>query len=352
VPGHRGAWLSAGCAALALALPAGASAQQQYAPDSYVNKPLADDAPLDPQSTVMVQRLVSQVKESHAWIGTTDYYDYGVPIYRVGASQPTVRVSTPATNLQPQFEEVPLPADAFPDPGTDLNLVVYQESTDTTWEFWLLKKDGAGNWSAAFGGRMQNVSTNPGHFIDPPGTGFGARATSIPLMAGVLRIAELQALRIDHNIGFAMPRPAPCYRWPAQRMDGDAHALPETGPNNSVALPNTDPLAPPYGSILRLPANLDIDALHLPRLTTAIAKAVQKHGMVLDERGGNVGFQAEDPRPVSPNPYAGPNGIFEGTSPAYLLSFFPWEKLQVVAVPPGKSPCEHIDHSQYSIPAR
>ena len=333
----RGRWgaslLVTACAALTFGP---AAAATPYAPDSYVNKPLADNAPLDPQSAVMVQRLVSQVNESHAWIGTTDYYDYGVPIYTVPAGQPTVRVSTPSSGLQPQFEAVPLPADALPDAGTDGHLVVYQPSTDTTWEFWVLSKDGAGNWSALFGGRMQNVSTNPGYFVDPPGTGYGARATSIPLMAGVLRISELQAHQIDHAIGFAMPRPAPCYRWPAQRQDGN--------------LKNSDWLAPPEGAILRLPASLNLDAMSMPALTRAIAKAVQRHGMVLQDRGGNVGFQGEDPRPVSPNPYAGPTGIFEGTSPSWLLSFFPWDKLQVLATPKSKSPCEHINGTNNSAP--
>jgi hypothetical protein len=322
-------------AALAFGPAAGASAQL-YAPDSYVNRTLPDNAPLDPQSTTMVQRLVSQVQASHAWIGTTDYYDYGVPVYTVPAGQPTVAVSTPSPGLAPQFTAVPLPSDAFPDAGTDGHLAVYQPSTDTAWEFWVLTKDGTGQWSALYGGRMPNVSSNPGYFIDPPGSGYGARATSIPLLAGVLRIAELQALQINHVIGFAMPKPAPCYRWPAQRQDGN--------------LSNSDWLAPPEGAILRLPASLDIDALNLPPLTAAIAKTIQRHGMVLQDRGGNVGFQGEDPRPTSPNPYAGPSGIFEGTSPAYLLSFFPWDKLQVLATPPVWSPCEHLNGTAYSVP--
>jgi hypothetical protein len=335
VRGRWGASLLVACIALVVG-PAG-NAGAAFAPDSFVNRTLPDNAPLDPQSPVMAQRIKAQIdglptQPSHAWIGTTDYYDYGVPIYTVPASQPTVRVSTPATNLQPQFEAVPLPPDAFPDPGTDGNLVVYQPSTDTLWEFWVLTKDGAGNWSALFGGKMTNVSTNPGYFSG----GFGARATGIPQLAGTLRISELQALQIDHVVGLNIPKPAPCYRWPAQRQDGD--------------LKNSDWLAPPEGAILRLPASLDIDALNLPPLVEAIAKAVQKHGMVLEDRGGNVGFQGEDPRPVSPNPYAGPTGIFEGTSPAYLLSFFPWDKLQVLATPPGHSPCEHINGTNNSVP--
>ncbi|HEX8648842.1 MAG TPA: hypothetical protein VF715_18235 [Thermoleophilaceae bacterium] len=335
--GHTGArLLVVACALLAFGPAAGASGAQLYAPDSYVNRVLPANAPLDPLSPLMVQRLVSQVQESHAWIGTTDYYDFGVPIYNVPANQPTVTVHTTHPGLAPQFAAVPLPADAFPDPGSDGNLVVYQESTDTTWEFWQLKKDAAGNWSAAYGGRMQNVSSNPGYYTDPPGSQYGARATSIPMLAGVLRIAELQAREINHAIGFGMPRPAPCYRWPAQRQDAD--------------LSNSDWLAPPEGAILRLPADLDLDSLNMPPLTRAIARAVQRHGMVLQDRGGNVGFQGEDPRPVSPNPYAGPNGIFEGTSPSHLLSFFPWDKLQVLAVPPGKSSCEKLNGTAYSVP--
>ena len=38
----------------------------------------------------------------------------------------------------------------------------------------------------------------------------------------------------------------------------------------------------------------------------------------------------EDPTPTGTNPYAGPNGWFQGKSPATLMQQFPWSRLQAL----------------------
>jgi hypothetical protein len=213
-----------------------------------------------------------------------------------------------------------------PSPDNEAGLVLYQPSSDTLWEFYALRHNAAGNWEATFGGKMTSVSTNPGYFLDRR----GPAATGISELATLQTISELQAGAIEHAVAFGMPNPAPCYRWPAQRQDGDA-------------LERSDPLAPPEGAILRLPASLNIDALNLPSYTKTVAKAVQKHGMVLRDRSGAVVFYAEEPRPIGgANPYTDPGGIFGGSSPSSLLSRFPWDKLQVLATPSGHSSCEGL----------
>ena len=103
-----------------------------------------------------------------------------------------------------------------------------------------------------------------------------------------MRTAELQAGRIDHALAFAIPHTKlwKSWSWPAQRSDGDtdsADAIPE-------------------GARFRLPADLDIDALRLPPVTAAIAKAVQRYGMVLRDKSGAVSFYAEAPTGADPYP--------------------------------------------------
>ena len=346
-------WLAMGLVGVSLWLAPAASAQL-FAPNSYRNQPLANNAPIDPNSATMVQDLDSQVQSgdlgnSPPWINTTSYSD---PVYTVPATQPKVKVtvvgdSSGDQTLQTQFKAVPLPSNAVPDPGTDGSLTVYQPSTDKLWDFWVLRRPQNGSgWTAMYGGEigseqsgMLGVSQNPGYWTDPP-TGFGhlygATATSIPWLVGLQRISELQAFAINHVVSFSMPRPAGCFRWPAQRQD------------QPITADNSDPLAPPEGAILRLPPTLNIDALNIPPYTKILAKAVQKYGMVLQDRDtesltqnqtyGNVSVYAEEPQ--SGDPYHGSTGIFGGYNEADLMNAFPWSRLEVLAVPPGHNPCQ------------
>jgi hypothetical protein len=101
---------------------------------------------------------------------------------------------------------------------------------------------------------------------------------------------------------------------PAQRSDGRS----------------SSPYAIPEGAHLRLDPNLDLAALHLPPLTLMIAEAAQRYGIFVRDRSGVPHFFAQDPVRLPNNPYLGPNGYFEETSPGALLASFPWSHLQLL----------------------
>jgi hypothetical protein len=233
-------------------------------------------------------------------------------VFSVPAGQPTVRVKLDTTSpaLQQAFEQVPIPDGAKPAAGGDAHMVVWQPGTDTMWELWLASRKADG-WHARWGGRMEHVSQNPGYFT-APNPGWGATATSLPLLGGLMRVSELQAGSIDHALAFAIPhtRLWKAWSWPAQRSDGDTDS----------------PDAIPEGARFRLPADLDIDALKLPPVTAMIAKAVQRYGMVLRDKSGSVSFYAEDPTPLGANPYP---GLFK-TWTNLLFAKFPWDRLQAL----------------------
>ena len=284
-----------------------ACASCPFAAGSFWNAPLAAGAPVDARSAVWVAELRRQLSTTNPWINTTTY---STPVYTVPAGQPTVRVTLDASDaaLQQAWSQVPIPAGAKPASGSDAHMVVWQPATDTMWEFWLasLKADG---WHARWGGRMTGVSKSPGYFT-APNPGWGATATSLPLLGGLMRTSELQAGRIDHALAFAIPHTKlwKSWSWPAQRSDGDtdsADAIPE-------------------GARFRLPADLDIDALKLPPVTAAIAKAVQRYGMVLRDKSGAVSFYAEAPTGADPYP-----ALFK-TYPNLLFATFPWDRLQAL----------------------
>lgn len=325
---------------------------REFSADSYVHKPLPDDAPLDPQSRSYVANIQRQIKKYY------DHPDVNIdggtpPIYIVPIDQPTVRVKYVAWDrpgetvrlLQAQWETVPLP-DNFqpPPPGGDAEAVVYQPSTGKMWEFWRIQKTGAkavnsagksvDEWGANWGGRMDNIATNPGYWVTTPdGYKFGATASGIPFLAGLITIDELKRGAIDHVVGFALPETlAERWSYPAQRTDGNSHGAD----------------AIPEGAIFRLPARLNFDEMDMDPFARMIAKAVQKHGMILWDISGVVGFRAENPANRYPDGHpfwkeggilrcppgvdaSDPNNqvIYECWAPERLRGF-PWDRLQAL----------------------
>jgi len=296
------------------AAPAGplvAADSRPFAPTSFWNAPLAAGAPLDEKSSVYVGQLAAAAHRN-PWL---NYNRYSTPVYTVPRNQPRVLVTldTSASALQAAWQSVPIPANAQPAAGTDQHMVVWQPSTDTMWEFWRAAREADG-WHARWGGVISNVSQNPGYYQSP--SDWGATATSLPLLGGLMRISELRSGHIDHALAIAIPAArAEYFSSPAQRTDGYVR----------------DPNAIPEGARFRLDPNLDLASLHLPRLTQMMAEAAQRYGIVVRDQSGCVCFYGEDPTPTGTDPYAAPNGVFGSERWVNnLLQKFPWERLQAL----------------------
>ena len=300
-------------------------AEALFSPESFRNTPLPPDAPLDVLSGSYVNDLAGKVEGHGAHV---NHGAYSTPVYTVTPRHKPRQVfvtdpghrdcSNGSPCLVEQWKRVPLPKYPVPAPGTDGWMVVYQPTTDTMWEFWQFRME-RGQPYASFGGRLENVSANPGYYTSTPGTGFGASATSIPLLAGLQRIDELRAGSIDHVVSFAMRDPQRGFRWPAQRGDGRSGAV----------------TAAPEGTCFRLPPSLDLNSLGLTPYGLTLARAVQRYGMVMsDSTSVGAAFFAETPRKGS-DPYSGPTGIFGGLQdndgPQGVLRGFPWRSLQALA---------------------
>ena len=137
-------------------------------------------------------------------------------------------------------------------------MVVWQPSTDKMWEFWQMHQESDG-WHAEWGGEMDNVSTNPGYFThDGQTTNWGATATGLPLLGGLVTAADLKRGYIDHALAISIVEAEKQYwSWPAQRTDG----------NNWT--PGITPI--PEGTRFRLDPTLNIAALNLPRIDRMLA---------------------------------------------------------------------------------
>jgi len=289
--------------------------------------------------TVFDQRIAAEEQSGIGpWINETEY---STPLYVVGAGQPKVAVRLTqgpwAADLKNAFAEgVPIPAYAVPAVGTDGQMTIYQPSSNTLWEFWRAVKTESG-WQATWGGAMQDVSESPGYYTDTSwpgltptqGWNWGATATSLPVIAGTIRIAELRAGHIEHALAMDIPNAcAHAFSFPAQRSDGteeNANCLPE-------------------GAHLRLNPSLDLASMSMSPITRMLAEAAQRYGIVVRDRTNReVNFYAETPTPGE-NPYTGPNGLFDGLKPWVFLHEFPWNQLQLLQL--------HLCHASKHRPAR
>jgi hypothetical protein len=288
-----------------------------FAPDSVWNSSLPEDARLDPGSDAVTGTLLRDVNDGYARglppsINTTSY---STPIYTVAADQPASRVildkpAGVAPELVRAFSAVPIPAHARPAAGTDAQMIVWQPSTDTLWEFWSMKRRPDG-WHAAWGGRITHTSTNPGVFREPV-VSWGATATSLSLAGGLITASELRRGRIDHALALALPSIRRGeFSLPAQRTDGQS----DSGS------------AVPAGARFRLDPRLDLDRLGLAPAVLAIARAAQRYGMIVRDRAAAVVLFAEDPAGLGENPYP---ALFGGRPPWDLLRSFPWQHLQLM----------------------
>jgi hypothetical protein len=317
----------------------------EFSANSDIFQPLPNDAMVDPHSTAWVGTLLQGIAGRPSG-ASVNIESYSPPIFIVGANQPTVQIlPTPrpsdptfaswgAGPLGAQLSAVPLPSDFKPSAGTDHEAIIFQPSTGKYWEVWTaaltgaMTTDSAGNvvpqWEAGWGGYISNLATNSGSFNG----GWGTAASGLPLLAGLMTIAEQQAGVINHSIHISIPQAlANVFVGAAQRTDGAS----------------SDPNAIPEGATFRLPADLNLDSIVMDPYTRMIATAVQKYGMVVsDTNGSGVDFYAENPDGrYAVDPYYGPNGILHtaSTDPnnptnwgaaSALLAAFPWNKLEAV----------------------
>jgi hypothetical protein len=134
---------------------------------------------------------------------------------------------------------------------------------------------------------------------------------------------EMKSGRIDHALALNVASArAGVFAWPAQRTDG-------VGPLTAL----------PEGARLRLDPTLDLDQLHLPRLTRMIVRAAQRYGLVVrDQTGHALSLFAENPSQFRGNPY---RRYFKGRTPPQLLANFPWDRLQLLEMQLcTAAPCE------------
>src|SRR4051812_21644277 len=219
------------------------------------------DANSAPIVTAMSQRIsAAEQRGAPPSINTTSY---STPVWPAsGTRRRLVYDNDPNTSMAKAIAALnaagglPIPAGAQPGAGTDGQIVIYDGTARTLYEFWRASTPRMnaltclaplpwgepchhdGKWHAVYGGLMDDVGSDPGFFspaawptAGTSGWHWGARATSLPLLGGLITFDDLRSGTIDHAVAAGFTTVCRSYFVaPAQRDDGtdtSASCLPE-----------------------------------------------------------------------------------------------------------------------------
>jgi hypothetical protein len=168
-----------------------------------------------------------------------------------------------------------------PTPAWDRHLLIVDQADCTYYELWyydpiVYQLTGA-HW-ALTGARW--TMGDGGALVPQRGTTVSAA----PMVGTTVRLAEVQAGRIDHVIGACSQANGPTRIWPARKSDGT----------------NTSPTAPPVGARLRLKSTVNLNAF--TGQARVIAEAMATHGVMITDTcyrplqivGENVAYGWDD----------------------------------------------------------
>lgn len=282
------------------------------------NLPLPDSTPVDALSAAAVTELT---RESLLLSGAVSVYypnlengDYSVPIFIADADTPRVAVTDSNDGyMDPLWTSVPIDPSWSPSTGTDHHMAIYDEPNDVYYEFWLMEtpaQTGDG-WEAEHGAVQTDASTWSGEAFDYP---YGARATGLPVIAGLVYAHELLEDDVNHALVFSTyDSRVTQYFWPANRSDGTL----SSGSSSLVE-----------GMRFRLPHDFDLDTITQPTVK-ALARAARDYGMILADKTAVCtviyGSHYDDPYET-----ADWNTVPAGAGWWEVLQDFPWADLEVV----------------------
>jgi hypothetical protein len=279
-----------------------------YLPDSPWNLPIPSDAEVDPDSEVMIDLLVKDVRTGDPPVLALREWAYTVFV----ANEITPRYQVEITagwSIYSALLDVPIPDGAIPDPEGDGHMTVIDLTTGFEYDFWQAKQNDDGSWEASWVNRIS---------LDSDGVypyGMGARASGFANLVGLIWPEEFEQGYIGHALFLSIPHPAaggPV--WPATESDGRSRkegAIPE-------------------GARLQLDPTLDLDQFDMQPYERIIAEALQIYGAFVGDAGGTVDVKAVNPMSYPEDPY--PEGWFD--TRWVTLTGIPWEHMRVLEMSP------------------
>ncbi len=283
---------------------AAVTAARPFAASSPFNVPVAGAPAIDPNSAAMIARA------GRAGLGYANLVEFGIPVYEATPSTPRQSVRCTITDWGPcplAGSPRPIPANAKPSVGSDGAMVVLDRTAGTVDEYWQAAPAATG-WTTSWGA-INSLSGS--------GWGGGSTGAGASRLAGVVRVAEIQAGAIPHALVVQTDTVcATTFRPPALKTDGDS--------TRSDCIPE--------GARLQLDPAIDVAAI--PGITpgeVAVARALQVYGAYLIDRAGTslaVSFEvASDASGSSPGSVYTTAGFGWDY---YGMPHIPWNRLRVL----------------------
>jgi hypothetical protein len=201
----------------------------------------------------------------HADWGDWSSNHYGIPWQTVPASQPMVKMTfDDASESDPG--PYPFPSNALVEGGAnsggDMHVLVVDTGTCTLYETYASTQSGSG-WSCGSGAKFDLNSDG----LRADGW-TSADAAGLPILPGLVRLAEVQAGSIQHALRFTVSSTQQGYIHPATHAAGSS--------NTSL---------PPMGLRVRLKASFDLSPFSGP--AKVVLLAMQQYGLILADNGSN-----------------------------------------------------------------
>lgn len=286
-----------------------------FSDDSPWNRKISSNDATDPNSDYLIDHLSSNDWGEDSLVN--NYTRFSIPVYYIDDSLADIKVYTEKDRpvgdgfgdyfddlMDLSYSLVPIPADAQADVATDKHLCIIDKEAMFEWGMWHAYDytDTADYWTTGLGAvmdlnsdgvRVSYDASNPG---DPENNNaHEARASGFPLIAGLIRVEEIKAGKIEHALCFAYEECLGGWYIPpastSQATKGDMPA--------SISSIPADNLLPgiPMGGRIQLKPEFDIEAqTGWSESTKIIARAMQEYGLICgDYAGGPVIYSENAP---------------------------------------------------------
>jgi cysteinyl-tRNA synthetase len=250
-----------------------------------------------------------------------NYDDYTIPIFRMGAAEQSVLLcdyegypggTNPKLPVNPdETVNVPAPVGTVrpagpEDTGADGHLVLYNSETFEEYDFWqatTVRDAPCQSWGGGLTGTAI-LEAGAIDFFDVRGTGtnpdtyFSARATGVPLLAGLILPEDVESGVISHALAFAIPGLRNLGEDPYEPLSSDYFYPASTTETDYY---NTNPHALAAGQRIRLRGTIvddegiTVDEQNdLTPITRMFLTALRTYGAYLVDNAGGFTFYAED----------------------------------------------------------
>ncbi len=223
--------------------------------------------PVHTRNAAWMASMDSSTTDLHPDFGDSgEPMPYGIPYTVVGASHADVSVDFSYAD-ESDAGPYPFGEDTPIEGGSDRHAIMIDKDTCTLYE--LFDAEYAPNGGSTAGsGAIWNLRSNA---LRPAGW-TSADAAGLPIFAGLLRIDEVKAGKVDHAIRMTAQRTDRSYIWPARHQAGAAN----------------DKNLPPMGARFRLKASFSTAGFRSD--TKVVLAAMKKYGMILADNGSDWYF--------------------------------------------------------------